>query len=100
MSAEIPGTGDSNDKENAREMQETQGRCMSAYLFLIPFSTIFIAQLAPPSLLSPYASLYDPYDLDVFPYNGDTHTPFPLSLLTTIHKIPRARSIGSRLWTT
>ena len=27
---------------------------MSAYLFLIPFSTIFIAQLAPLSLLSPY----------------------------------------------
>ena len=53
MSAEIPGTGDSNDKENAREMQETQGRCMPVYLFLIPFSTIFIAQLAPPSLLSP-----------------------------------------------
>ena len=30
---------------------------LSAYLFLIPFSTIFIAQLAPLSLLSPYASL-------------------------------------------
>ena len=27
MSTEIPGTGNSNDKENAREMQETQGRC-------------------------------------------------------------------------
>ena len=70
------------------------------YLFLTPFSTIFIAQLAPLSLLSPYASLYDLYDLDVFPYDADPHTPFPLSLLTTIHKIPRARSIGSQLWTT
>ena len=52
------------------------------------------------ALLSPYASLYDLYDLDVFPYNADTHTPFPLILLMTIHKIPRARSIGSQLWTT
>ena len=32
-------------------------RRLSAYLFLIPFLTIFIAQLAPLSLLSPYASL-------------------------------------------
>ena len=30
---------------------------LSAYLFLTPFSTILIAQLAPLSLLSPYASL-------------------------------------------
>ena len=50
--------------------------------------------------MSPYASLCDLYDLNVFPYNVDTHTPFPLSLLTTIHKIPRARSIGGQLWTT
>ena len=76
------------------------GPPVSAYLFLIPFSTIFIAQLAPLSLLSPYASLYDLYDLNVIPYDADTHTPFPLILLTTIHKIPRARSIGSQLWTT
>ena len=32
-------------------------RGMSVYLFLTPFSTIFITQLAPLSLLSPYASL-------------------------------------------
>ena len=86
------------------------GPPVSAYLFLIPFSTIFIAQLAPLSLLSPYASLCLPmlpyvslcdlYDLDIFPYTADTHTPFPLILLMTIHKIPRARSIGSQLWTT
>ena len=37
--------------------------------------------------MSPYASLYDLYNLNVFPYNVDTHTPFPLSLLMTIHKI-------------
>ena len=73
---------------------------LSAYLFLTPFSTIFIAQLTPLSLLSPYVSLYDLYDLDVFPYNADTHTPFPLILLTTIRTIPRTRSIGSQLWTT
>ena len=48
----------------------------------------------------PYVSLCDLYDLDVFPYMADTHTPFPLILLTTIHKIRRARSIGSQLWTT
>ena len=48
----------------------------------------------------PYVSLCDLYDLDVFPYTADTHTPFPLILLTTIHKIPRARSIDSQLWTT
>ena len=42
----------------------------------------------------PYASLYDLYNLDVFPYDADTHTPFPLILLTTIHKIPRARLSG------
>ena len=61
---------------------------------------MFITQLAPLSLLSPYASLCDLYDLNVFPYDTDTHTPFPLILLTTIHKVPRARSIGSQLWTT
>ena len=33
---------------------------LSAYLFLIPFSTIFITQLAPLSLLSPYVSLCFP----------------------------------------
>ena len=77
-----------------------QAGYVSAYLFLIPFSTIFITQLAPLSLLSPYVSLCDLYDLDVFPYTADTHTPFPLILLMTIHKIPRARSIGSQLWTT
>ena len=73
---------------------------VSVYLFLIPFSTIFIAQPAPLSLLSSYVSLCDLYDLDVFPYTADTPTLFPLTLLTTIHKIPRARSIGSQLWTT
>ena len=31
--------------------------------------------------MSPYASLYNLYDLNVFPYNVDTHTLFPLSLL-------------------
>ena len=30
--------------------------------------------------MSPYASLYNLYDLDIFPYDADTHTPFPLSL--------------------
>ena len=30
--------------------------------------------------MSPYASLYDLYNLDIFPYDADTHTPFPLSL--------------------
>ena len=68
---------------------------VSAYFFLTPFSTIFITQLTPLSLLSPYVSLYDLYDLNVFPYTADTHTPFPLILLMIIHKIPRARSIGS-----
>ena len=48
----------------------------------------------------PYVSLCDLYNLDIFPYTADTHTPFPLILLMTIHKIPRARSIGSQLWTT
>ena len=48
----------------------------------------------------PYVSLCDLYDLDVFPYTADTPTLFPLTLLTTIQKIPRARSIGSQLWTT
>ena len=62
-------------------------------LFLIPSSTIFIAQLTPLSLLpllySPYVSLYDSNnpdnlgDLNVFPYDSDTHTPFPLSLPMT-----------------
>ena len=80
---------------------------VSAYLFLIPFSTIFITQLAPLSLLSPYVSLcfpMSPYVISTistfFPYTADTHTPFPLILLMTIHKIPRERSIGSQLWTT
>ena len=34
---------------------------VSAFI-LIPFSTIFIAQLAPLSLLSPYASLVEGHD--------------------------------------
>ena len=50
--------------------------------------------------MSPYVSQCNLYDLDVFPYTADTHTPFPLTLLMTIHKIPRARFIGSQLWTT
>ena len=52
------------------------------------------------SLLSPYVSLYDLNDLDVFPYDSDTHTPFPSLSSQPSHKISRTRSIGSRLWTT
>ena len=49
----------------AWKQSSTWARWVSAYLFLTPFSTIFITQLAPLSLLSPYASLYLPMSLYV-----------------------------------
>ena len=51
---------------------------VSAYLFLTPFSTIFIAQLAPLSLLSPYASLC----LPMLPYMISTISMFFPTLQT------------------
>ena len=52
--------------------EEKVCHCVSAYLFSIPFSTIFIAQLAPLSLLSPYASLC----LPILPYMISTISMF------------------------